>query len=148
MLADGSRRWRQYAAQRCSSRCYLSSARWRLSRGACARYQRIPASRAGVIASALRIALNWQAKTGTTLFRRQELPRRKGVTLTHCRTFRFDAPDQPINALNALSFTGVSWRVSLFCRAYRLENQRCYLLTRAGRNKAKFCSTIFRYITR
>ncbi len=98
-----------------------------------------------VIASALRITELTEQKPEVT-FPQAETPAPEKVTLT-LRDVSFRYPDQPINALNALSLQANPASMSLFWGVPAAENQRCcsYSPAPGTRNKAKFCSTIFRY---
>lgn len=98
-----------------------------------------------VIASALRITELTEQKPEVT-FPQAETPAPEKVTLT-LRDVSFRYPDQPINALNALSLQA-NRRACRYSGAYRLRKINAVAAThpRLGtRNKAKFCSTIFRY---
>ncbi len=79
-------------------------------------------------------------------FPQAETPAPEKVTLT-LRDVSFRYPDQPINALNALSLqANLGEHVAILGRTGCGKSTLLQLLTRAGtRNKAKFCSTIFRY---
>ncbi|VEA77965.1 transport ATP-binding protein CydC [Salmonella enterica subsp. arizonae] len=98
-----------------------------------------------VIASALRITELTEQKPEVAFPQTESLALEK-VTLT-LRDVSFRYPDQPINALNALSLQATPGEHIAILGVPAAENQRCcsYSPAPGTRNKAKFCSTIFRY---
>lgn len=98
-----------------------------------------------VIASALRITELTEQKPEVT-FPQSETPAPEKVTLT-CGTFRFVIPTSRLMRSMPSHYRLILASMSLFWGVPAAENQRCcsYSPAPGTRNKAKFCSTIFRY---